>query len=134
MKDATAEMSLELPEPDVSPADVAQLVALLQGLPSWQPEHEKRGGWATAAELAAQLGEDFSDRWVRKVASAAVPAIVSFPGSRGYKLWQLCTVEEVAHCIESFESQGSDMIKRAVLYRRAYHRRFRGAPEEPRHA
>ena len=54
--------------------------------------------------------------------------IVSFPGSPGYKLWANCSVEEINHAIEAFESQARDMIKRANLFRRAYHRRFRGAP------
>ncbi len=124
----TAELPLALPEPEISAAEMERLVALLADLKSWQDKHEERDGWATAHELATKLGDEVSDRWVRKVASAACPAIVSFPGSRGYKLWQLCTVEEINHCIESFESQGSDMLKRAVVYRRAYHRRFRGAP------
>ncbi|MBI5768719.1 MAG: hypothetical protein HZA93_13055 [Verrucomicrobia bacterium] len=118
-----------MPEPEVSAAEVERLVALLADLKSWQAEHEKRAGWATAQELAKQLGEDVSDRCVRKIASAACPAIVSFPGSKGYKLWQLCTIDEIGHCIEAFESQGKDMFQRAILYRRAYHKRFRGAPE-----
>jgi hypothetical protein len=115
-----SELPLVLPEPDVSPAQVEQLVAVLRAA----------GGWLTAREIAATMGEGTSDREVRAIASAACPAVVSFPGSKGYKLWQLCTVAEITHAIEAFESQGSDMIKRAVLYRQAYHRRFRGAPGE----
>lgn len=118
MKDETAELPLHLPSPEVSAEEVAQLVAVLT----------EAAGWLTAKEIAAQMGEGVSDRTVRAIASAACPAVVSFPGSRGYKLWQLCEIGEINHCIEAFESQGSDMIKRAVLYRQAYHRRFRGAP------
>lgn len=125
------ELPLKLPEPAVSVAEVEQLVAALGDLKNWQPEHEKRNGWATAAEIATHLDPEAAAiengaRWVRKVASVAAPAVVSFPGSRGYKLWQLCSVDEINHCIEAFESQGKDMLKRAILYRQAYHRRFRG--------
>ncbi len=118
MLDTTAELALKLPEPAVSPAEVEQLVAVLR----------EAGDWRTARELAAALGEGANERSVRLVASVACPAVVSFPGSRGYKLWQLCSIEEIDHAIEAFESQGRDMLKRAVLYRQAYHKRFRGSP------
>lgn len=114
---ATAELPLVLPKPAVSPEDVARLLAVLR----------EAGGWLTAKEIAARMPEGTSDREVRAVASAACPQVVSFPGSKGYKLWLLCTVAEIDHAIGAFESQGRDMIKRAVLYRQAYHRRFGGA-------
>lgn len=84
-------------------------------------------GWRTAQDIALVL--TWTDRKVRAVASAAMPQIVSYPGSPGYRLFEHCTIEEINHCIESFESQGRDMLKRAVLYRQAYHRRFRGSPQ-----
>lgn len=115
---APGELALTLPEPEVSAAEIEQLVGILR----------TRGDWATAKEIAAQIGEGASERSVRQVASAACPSVVSFPGSRGYKLWQLCTIEEIDRCIAAFESQGKDMFKRAVRYRQAYHRRFRGVP------
>lgn len=118
MSDHTLELSLTLPEPDITPAEIEQLVAVLR----------EAGAWLTAKEIAARIGDGANERSVRAIASAACPAIVSFPGSRGYKLWQLCSVAEINHCIEAFESQGRDMIKRAVVYRQAYHRRFRGTP------
>ncbi|MBL9187883.1 MAG: hypothetical protein JNK23_10415 [Opitutaceae bacterium] len=115
---ATAELPLKLPAPAHSPEEVAALVAVLR----------EAGDWLTAKECAARMPDGTSDRDVRALASAACPQVVSFPGSKGYKLWTLCTVEEINHCIQAFESQGHDMIKRAVVYRQAYHRRFRGAP------
>lgn len=118
MIDATADLGLRLPQAAVSPADVELLVGALRSLERW----------VTAGDLAIHLGAGYSDRKVRAIAAAAVPQIVSYPGSPGYKLWQFCTVGEINHCIEAFESQGSDMIKRAVLYRQAYHKRFRGQP------
>ncbi len=121
------ELDLNLPEPEVSPAEVEQLVAILfAAADELGDDGEPLNGWLTAKKIAARIGEGSTDRRVRKIASAAAPAVVSFPGSRGYKLWQLCSVEEINHCIEAFESQGRDMLKRSVLYRRAYHKRFRG--------
>ena len=117
--EATPEFQLKLPAPEVSAEQVAQLLAVL----------EQAGDWLTAKEIAGLMGDGTTDRTVRQIASAACPAVVSFPGSRGYKLWKNCQVGEINHCIEAFESQGRDMIKRAVMYRQAYHRRFRGAPE-----
>lgn len=128
-------LTLQLPPPPASAADVEQLVTILAGAGVWlaalraaNPELKDAHGWLTAKQIAGQMGPEATERWVRKVASVAAPAVVSFPGSPGYKLWQLCSVEEINHCIESFESQGKDMFKRAILYRTAYHRRFRGAP------
>jgi hypothetical protein len=134
----TDQLALRLPEasgPEVSAAEIAQLIDVLRN--GWQrarpgeteAERARReSGWLTAVEIAALIGGEIDDRRVRKIASAARPAVVSFPGSKGYKAWELCTIDEAGHCIETFESQGSEMIKSAVLYRQAYHRRFRGAP------
>lgn len=80
----------------------------------------------TGQQIADSI--NLGERLTRKIASASAPTIVSYPGSPGYKLWSLCTVEEINHAIESFEAQARDMIKRAHLYRMAYHRRFRGQP------
>ena len=128
MIDNTAELALKLPEPAVSAAEIEQLVAVLRELSRRPTDPDRKPGWFTAAEIATEMGDDATDRHVRKLASAACPAVVSFPGSPGYKLWQLCSVDEIDHCIAAFESQGRDMMKRGILYRPAYHRRFRGAP------
>ena len=127
------ELPLILPEPEISPTDIERFLRVVFDLSENPPargpdEKERVPGWFTAAEIAERMGDDTTDRRVRKLASAACPGVVSFPGSPGYKLWQQCSVEEINHCIEAFESQGSDMLKRSVLYRQAYHRRFRGAP------
>lgn len=116
MSSEPLELGLKLPAPAVTPAQIEQLVAVLRD----------GGGWMTAAEVAAQI-EHATERSVRKVASAAAPAVVSYPGSPGYKLWADCTVDEINHAIEAFESQARDMIKRANLFRQAYHRRFRAS-------
>jgi len=115
------DLAVPLPPPEVTTEQIERLVGVLGAAGI------ETGGWLTAAEIAALLGARVSDRTVRKIASAAAPVVVSYPGSPGYKLWARCEVEEINHCIEAFESQGRDMMKRAVLYRQAYHRRFRGA-------
>ncbi len=109
------QLSLRSPAPAVTQEDVAVLVNVLSD----------RTIWVTAGDLALQM-PGYTDRKIRAIAAAAMPQIVSYPGSPGYRLFQHCTIEEINHCIESFESQGRDMLKRAVLYRQAYHRRFRG--------
>jgi hypothetical protein len=108
------DLPVKTPVPEVSPEQVERLVAVLR----------ENGGWMTAQQIAGRL--DLSERVTRKTASASAPTIVSFPGSPGYKLWSLCTVKEIDHAIDAFEAQARDMIKRAHLYRMAYHRRFRG--------
>lgn len=125
----TLELGFKLPAPAVTPEAREQLVAVLARGLHWLEEKERlaANGWMTAAQIASQL-PDTSDRWVRKIASAAAPDVVSYPGSPGYKLWAACTVAEIGHAIEAFESQGKDMIKRAVVYRQAYHRRYRTPP------
>lgn len=121
-----AELSLSSHAPSKAPkicqAEIDQVLAIL----------DRAATWMTALEIAAQMPpRPGLDRRVRAVASAARPQIVSFPGSPGYKLWQHCTVEEINHCIETFNSQGSDMINSAKLYSQAYYRRFRGQPLSP---
>lgn len=115
------ELGLKLPAPEVSPEQIEQLVNVLVAGPD---DKEGWTGWMTAEQIAGKM-DDASERKVRKIASAAAPAVVSFPGSPGYKVWALCTVDEINHAIEAFEAQATDMIKRANEYRRAYHRRFR---------
>ena len=108
MSGTQGELSIELAEPEISAEDIERLVAVLGQWESARKPVEpgdrlRPAGWLTAAEIGAKL--DASDRFVRKAASAARPAVVSYPGSPGYKLWQLCTIEEINHCIEAIESQ-----------------------------
>lgn len=131
----TLELGLVLPEPEVSREQIEKLVAALMIGPPPAPQEKldderdrkrRAAGWMTADEIAALM--DTTERSVRRIASAAGADVVSYPGSPGYKIWGACTVEQINHCIESFESQGKDMIKRAVVYRQAYHRRYRTPP------
>lgn len=104
--------------PVISPDDVASLVAVLG----------EGKAWMTAEKIAEKV-QGWTERKVRRIAGAACPVVVSYPGAPGYKLWSLCSVEEINHCISSFESQARDMTRRAVQYRTAYHQGFRGTPE-----
>lgn len=97
----------------VSPEDVARLVRVLK----------EASSWLTAREIAALIGPPANERSIRAAANAACPQVISYPGSPGYRLMSACTVEEINHCIAAFQSQGTEMLKRANLITRAYHRR-----------
>lgn len=86
----------------------------------------KGRGWRTAAQLEAAACGTKNDRKIRAIARAAAPGIVSYPGSPGYKLWEECTVEEINHCLNAWESQIRDNTLRRHLYEQAYHTRFSG--------
>lgn len=122
--DIQGELGLQVREkaPAVSPEDVRRLVSILRS----------SGAWMTRRELAAAFGgEEVADRKVRAIAEVAAPVVVSWPGSPGYRHWDACSVEEINHCIEAFESSGRKQFQRAHVYRRAYHRRFRASASEP---
>jgi hypothetical protein len=118
------------PNPHVPVATIEQVKQLEKALESGAglsaEDLKKRKGWLTAEDLAASLGEGWSDRKVRAVARAMCPKVVSYPGSPGYKLWAACSVAEITATIDSFNSQAKDMTARAMLYESAYHSRFRG--------
>lgn len=120
MFDDQAQLGLALREkaPAISPEEVRRLVSILR----------QSGAWMTRRELAAAFGgEEAADRKVRAIAEAAAPVVVSWPGSPGYRHWDHCTVAEIDHCIEAFESAAKKLIQRAHVYRQAYHRRQRAA-------
>lgn len=111
-----AQLGLALREkaPAISPEEVRRLVSILR----------ESGAWMTRRELASAFGgEEVADRKVRAIAEAAAPVVVSWPGSPGYRHWDHCTVAEIDHCIEAFESAAKKLIQRAHVYRKAYHRR-----------
>jgi hypothetical protein len=120
---STEQLTLAVPSPapKVKPEQVRAVLVVLR----------RNRDWMTAPEIAAELGHQTPafERLVRRCASVAAPSIVSYPGSPGYKFWDFCSVEEIDHCINSFEAQGKDMIKRANVYRLAYHRKHREPAE-----
>lgn len=112
--------------PAASVEDVEWLVDLLK---RYAHLDKTSKGWMKAPHLAEASQGYMNERKVRKVARAARPVVVSYPGSPGYKLWDDCTVEEINHAINAFDSQAKDMTACAHTYRMAYHRRFRGGAQ-----
>lgn len=123
------------PAPAASVDDVERVVAVLETPETHLTPEElaKANGWMTAAQIARALGTGYNDRKVRRVASAAAPRIVSYPGSPGYRLFQHCTLDELNHGIDAMRSQARDMVTRSALYERALHRRqrFQGSLSDP---
>lgn len=73
------------------------------------------GQWMTRRELE-RLG--FNERELRSlVEETKPPLILSFPGSPGYKLLSLATVDEVRRGADGpLRSQGRVMLRRAAAY------------------
>ncbi len=101
--------------PSITVADVQRLSEVLA----------TAGAWMTAADLSVAIyghETESTKRRVRATASAAGAGIVSFPGSPGYKLWKLCTVDELHACVAAYTSQADEMRRRRDLYRIRLHR------------
>lgn len=101
--------------PSISPEDVARLVKVLETAP----------GWLTAAALSQALFGNEAEsgkRRIRAIANAAGDAIVSYPGSPGYRLWQRCTIEELETCHAAWNAQIEDMERRRALFVRRLYR------------
>jgi hypothetical protein len=78
------------------------------------------GRWETRRELE-RLG--FSERELRElVEQDREGRVFSYPGSPGYKLFDLVTDAEFDRCT-SLRSQGEKMVNRFVIYQRRWHRR-----------
>jgi len=74
--------------------------------------------WTTAAQVRACLG--WNDRHIRAAAEAADGAVLSGPGSPGYKLTANATPEDMG-VVATLESQAKRMLARAVAIRRMWH-------------
>lgn len=110
MPDATAELDLRLPAPDITVADVDALCAHLRGR-----------GWVTAKQLAAEIGLD--DRKIRAVAEHSDGRILSGPGCPGYRLFDGATsLDDARRAANALQSQGNRMLHRAASIWRRYHR------------
>jgi hypothetical protein len=88
---------------------VADLVEFLRGR-----------GWMTAAQVSAATGWD--DRKVRELASQS-DEVISFPGSKGYKLLGACTADEYEHYRLARRNQARAMIAKVVRTDRIFYRR-----------
>jgi hypothetical protein len=125
------DLQVKTPAPEVTPEMIEHVISVLRMAPDRPLDNRRAPGWMTACEISNALGIPTTsfDRRVRAIASAAMPEIVSYPGSPGYKLFGRCTIEEIQHCISAFQSQGTDMLKRSVVYSAAYHRRHRNSSQ-----
>ena len=97
-------------EPVIEAADVERLIEALSAATDWM----------LAADLAFfndTATTETNKRRVRAAAAAAGDGVVSYPGSRGYKLWRRCTVDELHACLASWQAQTDDMRRRRDLYR-----------------
>lgn len=86
----------------------------------------QRACWMTAAEVAAEAqaiargGSPLNERSVRRLASAS-DWILSGPGSPGYKHLKHASADEINHFANAAESQGKQMIERAIRLRHQAH-------------
>lgn len=85
--------------------DIAALESLLD-------EH----GPLTARKIV-ELRPAWDDRHVRELAGRS-RAILSFPGSPGYRLIRACTAEDLGHAADALISQAKVQIRRGIEYRR----------------
>lgn len=77
-------------------------------------------GWVKSAEIETALG--VSDRKLRAVAEYSDGAILSAPGSPGYRLFDASvTVEEATACAHRHQSQAKRHQVRASAYLRRLH-------------
>ncbi|MBV9657192.1 MAG: hypothetical protein JO295_03685 [Verrucomicrobia bacterium] len=97
--------------PRVTSDDLARLLALLSGR-----------GWLRAAQIHA-LDPSLDDRRLRAIAEASDGAIVSYPGSPGFRVFDDASEAEISHAIEALRSQGKRMIARSLALERRHHRR-----------
>ncbi len=105
--DAQAELNLRTKAArTVSRDSVEELCQLLRG---------RR--WLTAGQLSA-LRPKWNERFIRLLARAARPRVVSSPGSAGYCLAGEVTDDELLHAGRSQISQGRDMARSGIGYLR----------------
>lgn len=106
----TSQLDLELraPVPEVTPSEVAELIARLRGK-----------GWQTARDLGAEKESD--KRQLRAIAEASEGQIIS--GQKGYKLTLEATLPEIDSTVW-LKAQGEKMIRRYVDIQRVRHQHF----------
>ena len=125
MAETQPDLDFTTPAPKVAPWEVQHLCAMLRGR-----------GWQTAAQILSlevdqfAAGPNWSDRKVRAIAEASDGAVVSYPGSPGYILFDEARREEIAHAVAAMQSQGKRMLARALaLDRRDRQRRLVDRPQ-----
>lgn len=117
-----------LPEkaPSVDPSEIARMCLLLEG-----------AGWLTAEQIALPMFHrdqhvcpvtafdnavsESDKRRIRAIANASDGRILSYPGSKGYKLTRQATVEEINTATAKLRHQAGEMQQRALEIDRVYH-------------
>lgn len=110
MKTTQIDMPLFMVKPDHPNVDL-----LVQTL-------KDRGGWLSAAQILERWqtpDTDHNRRFVRALAEAAVPEVIS--GQLGYKWIGHASPEESSHAAGWLESQAKKMSDRACAIRRRAH-------------
>jgi hypothetical protein len=119
MNCAQPELQFEapIPEPEIDAERLAELLRTLL----------ERKGWITRRELEA-LG--FQERELRDLSEKDLDGrVFSYPGSPGYKHFDLVTDEEFDRC-QALKNQGEKMIAKFVRFHRRWHTRHK-PPVEP---
>lgn len=75
-------------------------------------------GWLTAAEILDKRPE-WTERFIRLLASASGGRVLSGPGTPGYCLASEATLPELDHAGKSLVSQGRAMVHRGIRFLRA---------------
>lgn len=96
-------------KPRVEPKDVHWLCAQLRGK-----------GWQTSRQLGATTESE--KRWLRLIAEESDGAIVSYPGSPGYKLFDECKPDDFRHGRYATRSQIRKMFLKWRKIERRMHR------------
>lgn len=78
-------------------------------------------GWLKASAIM-QLRPDWTERSIRLFASASVGRVMSFPGSRGYRLTIEASAEERDEAVAKLRHQASEMGQRASAIARVHHK------------
>lgn len=112
--------------PRIDPGEIARMCLVLEG-----------AGWLTAEHVALVLAPDpdleldpstnsiqpseSAKRRIRAIANASEGRILSYPGSKGYRLTKEATVEEIATATAKLRHQANEMLQRALEIDRVYH-------------
>ncbi len=107
---------------DFAPAAATRAESLQARLKALLAVLRERGDWTTRRELEA-LG--FEERELRELGEIDEDGrIFSYPGSPGYKLFDLVVEAEFDRCI-SLKSQGEKMVGKYVRFQARWHRRHK---------